>query len=443
MGSSEPAISLYAYQKAWVTDEGRFKMGMWARQTGKSFSTALEAVLDAVAGPRLWVLLSRGERQSRELMEKVRMHSQAVKTTVDFLEGEWSGESVFKVLECRYPSGGRILGLPANPDTARGFSANVVLDEFAFHQDSRKIWTALFPSITRGYKIRVISTPNGRSGMFYELWTGDNLYSKHRINIYDAAAQGLPVDIEELKAGINDPDTWAQEYECEFIDEAAALLTFEMIAGCESDTCLWDGDAVGAVREPPLHGSTAPELYLGMDVGRKKDLTVIWLAEKVEDVLFTRKVIVLFRTPFRDQREILFSLLPSVRRACLDSTGLGMQLAEEAQEKFGETRVEAVTFTANVKEDLAVTMMRSFQDKRVRVPIDREIRQDLHSVRKYVTVAGNVRYDADRTEATGHADRFWALALALHAAATPTYQIEFMGTGIKRAFAGMGNFLNG
>lgn len=438
MPSSDAAIPLYVYQADWVKDDGRFKMGMWARQTGKSFSTALEAVLDAVSGPYLWVLLSRGERQSKELMEKVRMHSQAISAVMDNIEGEWSGDATFKMLECRYPSGGRILGLPANPDTARGFSANVVLDEFAFHQDSRKIWTALYPSITRGYKIRVISTPNGRSGMFYDLWTGDNLYTKHRVTIYDAAAQGLPVNIEELKAGINDPDTWAQEYECEFVDEAAALLTFEMIAGCESESCLWD-DFSAEPRIPPGAGNS--ELFLGMDIGRKKDLSVIWLAEKVEDVLFTRKVNVLFRTPFRDQRELLFSYLPMVRRACIDATGLGMQLAEEAQEKFGETKVEAVTFTSAVKEDLAVTMMRAFQDKRVRVPIDRDVRSDLHSVRKYVTVAGNVRYDADRTEATGHADRFWSLALALHAAAAPSYQIEFQTTGVKRTFSGMRNYL--
>jgi phage FluMu gp28-like protein len=98
-------------------------------------------------------------------------------------------------------------------------------------------------------------------------------------------------------------------------------------------------------------------------------------------------------------------------------------------------------FTPAVKEDLAVTMLRNFQDKRVRVPVDRDIRSDLHSVRKYVTVAGNVRYDADRTEATGHADRFWSLALALHGAAAPAYQIEYQSTGVKRTSSGMRNFV--
>jgi phage FluMu gp28-like protein len=36
-------------------------------------------------------------------------------------------------------------------------------------------------------------------------------------------------------------------------------------------------------------------------------------------------------------------------------------------------------------------------------------------VRKIVTAANNVRLDADRDQ-DGHADRFWALGLAYHAA---------------------------
>jgi phage FluMu gp28-like protein len=402
--ASEP-VSLYPYQRRWIEDQSRFKAGLWARQTGKSFAAALEAVLSATQDRQLWVLLSRGERQSRELMEKVRMHAQALKLAAQSLEGNWSGESSFKVLETRLPGGGRILGLPANPDTARGFSGNVILDEFAFHLEPRKIWQALYPSITRGYKIRVISTPNGQSGMFYELWRGDNRFSKHKVTIHDAVAQGAPLDVDELKAGILDPDAWAQEYECEFVDEAAALITYEMLASCEAD-CLWE--------EMPDEAKSS--LYLGMDIGRKRDLTVIWLSELVGDVLWTRRVVELDRVPFRDQRDVLFPLLPRVRRACIDATGLGMQLAEEAQQRFGTYRVEPVTFTQSVKEELAMGILRRFQDRAIRIPPSQWIRQDLHSVRKYVTAAGNVRYDSERTEASGHADRFWALALACHAA---------------------------
>jgi phage FluMu gp28-like protein len=55
-----------------------------------------------------------------------------------------------------------------------------------------------------------------------------------------------------------------------------------------------------------------------------------------------------------------------------------------------------------------------FEDKRVRIPVSRAIRDSHHAVRKTTTVAGNPRFDADRNEA-GHADEFWAHMLALHA----------------------------
>jgi phage FluMu gp28-like protein len=74
-----------------------------------------------------------------------------------------------------------------------------------------------------------------------------------------------------------------------------------------------------------------------------------------------------------------------------------------------------VNFSAPVKSELAMPLVRLFQDKLVRIPADAEVREDLHKVRKIVTAAGNIRLDADRDEA-GHADRFWALALAAHAA---------------------------
>jgi phage FluMu gp28-like protein len=76
--------------------------------------------------------------------------------------------------------------------------------------------------------------------------------------------------------------------------------------------------------------------------------------------------------------------------------------------------VEAVTFTNAVKSDLATTLRRAFEDRQLRIPIDQQVREDLHSVRRIVTAAGNIRFDAERDQAS-HADRFWALALALHA----------------------------
>jgi phage FluMu gp28-like protein len=156
-----------------------------------------------------------------------------------------------------------------------------------------------------------------------------------------------------------------------------------------------------------------------MDIGRKRDLSVIWLLERIGDVLWTRQVKVMEKTPFRDQLDVLSAILrnPRVVRCCIDSTGIGAMLAEEAQRLYGQYKVEAVNFSGPVKAELAMPMLRAFQDRTVRIPQAREIRDDLHKIRKTTTAAGNIRFEADRDDA-GHADRFWALALGLHAAAT-------------------------
>jgi phage FluMu gp28-like protein len=120
--------------------------------------------------------------------------------------------------------------------------------------------------------------------------------------------------------------------------------------------------------------------------------------------------------PFRQQHEAITATIrmTAARRVCIDSTGLGAQLAEDLQRDFGTFRVEQVQFTGAVKSDLATRTLRNFQDHRIRIPVDVKLREDLHSVKKVVTSAGNIRFDAERTK-DGHADRFWAMALALMA----------------------------
>lgn len=418
---TQPKGVLLPYQRRWVEDTSRFKIWLAARQVGKSFAATLEPVLDAVERRTLWVFLSAGERQAAELADKARQHLEAIQIVAEEFDDDFFDEDrrPHKQLELRLPNGSRLIFLPANPSTARGYSGNVVLDEFAFHKDSRAIWAALFPTITRSraYKLRIMSTPNGKGNSFFRLWDGADrlgkhgVWSPHRTDIYQAVEEGLPVDIEELREGLNDPEAWAQEFELQFLEEATAYLSYELIAGVEDP-----GATTGMLLEEI--DLSLGDLYLGFDVGRHRDLSVIWLLQQVGDVSWTRRVIELQQTSFAAQREVLYGILPKVRRACFDSTGLGMQLAEEAKHRFPQ--VEAVTFTNAVKADLALTLRRSFEDRTVRIPIDEAIREDLHSVRRVVTASNNIRFDAER-DAGSHADRFWALALARHAQSSAPY----------------------
>ena len=162
-------------------------------------------------------------------------------------------------------------------------------------------------------------------------------------------------------------------------------------------------------------------LFIGVDIGRTHDLTVIWVVEKLGDVRATRAVICLEKTPFDQQESILYPLvsLSSVRRCCIDQSGIGRQFAERAAQRFGRYKVEGIQFTSAVKEELAYATRTAFEKKTVRIPADKFIRADLRSMRKEATASGNLRFTGERT-ANGHADRFWALALALHAAKETT-----------------------
>jgi phage FluMu gp28-like protein len=145
-------------------------------------------------------------------------------------------EALLKSGTITFSKGSRVIAVPGKPDTVRGFSANLLFTEFAFFEDPDRTWRAALPSITnplRGglKKVRIISTPNGQGNKFHDLWTKNYQvagakWSCHRVTIHDAVEQGLPVDIEELRAGIDDPDGWAQEYLCEFIDTANVLLPY-------------------------------------------------------------------------------------------------------------------------------------------------------------------------------------------------------------------------
>lgn len=401
---------LLPWQTRWVDDCSRFKIGMWSRQTGKSFSTAAESVSDCEAQPNdsamLWVVLSAGERQALEWMEKARKWSDAFKLVVDsYDELRNSANALMSRASIRFANGARIVAIPANPDTARGYSANLILDEFAIHEKPFDIWAAIYPSITNPLtgekKLRIVSTPKGRGNKFADLWEHNEGYSKHKVTIEDAVKDGLKIDLNALRNGVDDDDIWAQEYMCEFIDNSAVLLPYELIGKCESDTVADDG---------------ASPLYIGMDIGRQKDLSVIVTAVRLGDVLAVVSVETLRKMPFADQLDLLVSKARDARvhGVCVDSTGIGAMLAEEAVRKVGGV-VHPVQFTVASKGEMYALMRRRFEERSVRIPVDRELREDLHAVQRLVSTGGNVTYSAPRS-ADGHSDRAAALALCCLAA---------------------------
>lgn len=409
------SFKLYPYQKKWLDDHSRMKICLKARQIGMSTAMCFEAIKMATEKRSNILILSTTERQSMEIVDRIQSLLDIFKRAVDLkLIRESRSEIMF-------PNRSKIISLPASPSSVRGYSGHVFLDEFAFHKDSKAIWTAMLPIISKGYSVRIVSTPAGKSGKFYELWeAADEIgLSKHKIDIYDAIKDGLKIDIELFKRTM-DPDSFAQEFECQFIDEAFSYFPLEMIYNSISAECdSWDGVHRGI-------------FYMGVDIGRKRDITAIVIVEKLGDVFYVRHVDEMKQESFDAQRlkiEMLKSAY-NVHRICIDATGLGMQLSEELQKKFGSS-VEPVTFTLTVKENLVTYTRMLFEKGNLKLISHQGLIRDIHSIKKTVTASGNIRFDADRTESEGHGDYFWAIALACHAGAKPA-GMPYVTTRAKR-----------
>jgi len=422
-----PIDLLLPYQRAIYDDPGRFVAWLAGRQVGKSFTGASRCVRDAMATAKTDILIvSPSERQSYEAVLKCRDWSEAFSFAIaEQLDERDSPGALMRSATIIYPNGSRIIAVPGKPDTVRGFAAHVWMDEFAFFEDPDATWKAVFPSISnplRGLKrLFISSTANGKGGRgarFYRICSGDAKgWSVHTTTILEAAKY-LGTDVEALREAIDNDEAWAQEYMCEFIDSSSVLLPYDIIALAESAEATTYADP--AIFAPESNA----QLYLGIDFGRVNDPTVCWTLEKVGDVFPTREVLVLRGMSTPDQEAVLDHRIRAARRVVLDYTGPGIGLGDYLVKKHGEYnpqqhkhgKIELCTFTANFKRDIFPKLRRAFEaPTKLRIPIDVEVREDLHEMQQIVK-NGEYNYMARRT-AEGHSDRCTALALAWRAAA--------------------------
>lgn len=418
------------YQAAWRKDHARLKICAKARQVGLSYVDSYDSVVKAGVerGRDVWVM-SRDENQAKQYIRYCRRWARILGLAAEDL-----GEQMIEVENgkiapaqaLRFASGACVFGLSSNPDAIVGKSGHVKLDEFALHRDQRTLYAVAKPVTQWGGTLAVISTHRGRHTVFNqiirEIKEGGNPmgWSLHEIPIQRAVAEGLVERInakngsrytrEEWlaaqRAECIDEEQWLQEYCCVPADDQAAFIAFDLVTACEEENCARSHEQMLESPHP---------LYLGVDVARKQDLCVLDLGEKIGDVVWDRIRLELHDRTFSQIEAELYRLLslPGMQRACIDATGLGMQLAERAKERFGWA-VEPITFTAAVKEQLAFSLRNDFEQRKLRLNPGDELRADLLALRKEVSLSGNIRF---RGEAgNSHCDRTWALALRQHAA---------------------------
>lgn len=440
---TNPEAMFLPYQSRWIRDRARIKLMEKARQIGLSWSTAYRRVREgSKQGRRMdtWVS-SRDEGQAVLFLQDCRKFAELLQIGAEDLgEQLFTDENgqAFKAFQMQFANGTVLHSMSSNPNAQAGKRGDRVLDEFALHNDPRKLYAIAYPGITWGGQMEIISTHRGNLNFFNTLVReikekgNPKNISLHTVTLEQALAEGFLYKLQQrlcedapdderigmdeadyynlTRSQCPDEESFLQEFCCVPADDSTAFLSWDLIAAAEYDAAdNWE------LAPAAMKG----ELYLGVDVGRRHDLTVFWLIERY-GWHFTRRVIEMKNARFGEQEAVLETLmrLPHMRRCCIDGTGLGMQLAERAQERYGTYRVESVTFTGPVKEALAYPVRALMEERQLKIPMTREIRADLRGVKKETTASGNVRFTAD-VGPDGHSDRFWALALAVHAAKAP------------------------
>lgn len=209
------------------------------------------------------------------------------------------------------------------------------------------------------------------------------------------------------------------------------LVTVKEMMDVEDPVCLWDE---GATR------SRNPELYLGVDVARTGDLFAMATLELIGDVFWLRELEVRHRAKYSEMKELVRSRLKQKAyvKCCIDQGSIGHQMAEEFGDEFGEERAEGVSLSVGRQGQLAAVMRSDIVDHRIRFPKSDVLRADFRLVRKVGTgIGGNPILEVDRAflddQQRSHADRFWGIALARHAAGVvnPRQSTGFIAHGIK------------
>lgn len=430
-------VALEPYQFAFLQNRSRFRWVTKSRQVGFSFLFALEALARChLREKHTAVFVSYNLDDAKEKILVARhVHEELPLAYQKRLVVDSKTELAFE----SNGAGKRLSRILSHPSKApRGKKGDVYLDELAHYANDREVYRGSTALILRAQgQLTGCSTPLGRRGIFWEIANEELRQFPHHTrqlvpwwlcrffchDVKRAAAEAPDMPTEERVARFGRPtlieqfdslplEDFQQEFECRFVDETYSFYPYELILPCTSDDLM-------LAEEPASIPTPEGRLVAGFDVGRTRDRSELAVFEEVEGRFTCRMMRSFDGVPFSEQEaelRRLLSVLP-VARLSIDRSGIGMNLAENLERDFPQ--VVAENFTNEAKERWATDFKILLQRRDVVLPRDRNLVGQVHAIKRRGLPSGKVSFDAERN-ARGHADKFWAVALACQRERAPT-----------------------
>lgn len=421
------------YQVEYIRDNSKILVVEKPRQVGITYTSGYKVVTKILRSNKkdkhYW--LSRDENTAKEFVTNVMdwlhlFNVVAQREVVDMKD--------VRTTKVTFPNGTELFILSSSVDAVVGKSGHFYLDEFAIHKDQELLMAIVLPCITWQGSLTIISTHRSKQTYFYKLcekvrkgqMVGARLIS---FTIMDAIEQGI-VEMINNRSMLQGEPTVSRE---EWLAEKKANAPSEDVFQQEYMCIPADSDSSMAIHEDVIDRNSLPKeeilqprkdggkYYAGVDIGRHRDLTVIWILEDVskskEPMLVTRFVKTIKREEFSVQEKKIFDVLNrwKPRMTFVDGTNTGAMIGENIQKRYGIKRAQSIKITAVTRPkfigDLVNVMSKDF----LHIPDDKEVWDDFMSVSRYIGKHGNIDYWIPSRADEGHGDRFMACTLAVQA----------------------------
>ena len=396
------------YQTALLRDKSKRITVRFPRQSGKSSTLAVKALHFCLTtkpkeGDWVVLLVAPGLRQSMILMDKIQSFLRRIPPRFRHFLIRRAQRTVIT-----FRNGRKLVALPCSEDLIRGYTSDcIIADEAAFFKnDKHMFFSVLYPMLpTTDGTLIVSSTPWSKDSVFYEMCEGklSHEFSHHRIDWRTPLKLGLYSKDFVSELHLLPKERFAREFECRFTDDADSFFPLELILNCTDDNLQYH----------PFNELLQGEFYIGIDLGKKQDYSVIAVTEERGEKL---KLIHLHRfnleTPYSTvigYTKTLCNNYKQIRRVLVDQTGLGEYIVEDM--KASKIPVEGVTLTITKKEEILTYLKERMRKRTLIIPHDLKLIDEINAEKYELTKDGKIRFSHPPGT---HDDMLWALALACY-----------------------------